>query len=86
MNKDIPPVFIFGTSDDKYGNSSLVFTQALRDNHTDIELHFLQNGGHGYGLRPDNVAARTWPWLAEVWLDKTIKSINKKEKIRNLTK
>jgi len=53
-----------------------VFTQALRDNQTPVELHLLQNGGHGYGMRPGNVAAKTWPSLAEVWLDMTIKSIN----------
>ena len=62
--------FIFGTSDDVHGNSSLVFAQALRDNHTPVELHLLQNGGHGYGMRSGNIAAETWPSLAEVWLDK----------------
>jgi acetyl esterase/lipase len=76
LSKDVPPFFIFGTSDDYFGNSSLVFTQALRDNKTPVELHLLQNGGHGYGLRPGNVAAITWPSLAEVWLNMTIKSIN----------
>ena len=86
LNKDIPPFFIFGTSDDYFGNSSLVFTQALRDNKTPVELHFLQNGGHGYGMRTGNVAAKTWPSLAEVWLDLTIKSIDKKIRTMNFPK
>lgn len=75
MSKDIPPVFIFGTSDDRHGNSSLVFAQALRDNQTSVELHLLSNGGHGYGIRSGNVAATTWPNLAELWLNTTITSI-----------
>ena len=86
MGQEIPPFFIFGTSDDKYGNSSLVFAQALRDNHTPVELHLLQNGGHGYGMRPGNVAANTWPSLAEVWLDMTIKSINNNLRTKNFPK
>lgn len=78
VDKDVPPFFIFGTSDDYYGNSSIVFAQALRDNQTPVELHLLQSGGHGYGLRPGNIAAKTWPSLAEIWLNMTIKSINEK--------
>ena len=77
MSKDIPPFFIFGTADDEYGNSSLVFAQALRDNHTPVELHLLPSGGHGYGLRPGNIAAEAWPSLAETWLDAAAKSLSK---------
>ncbi|UMB60816.1 alpha/beta hydrolase [Lutibacter sp. A80] len=68
LSNNIPPFFIFGTADDPYGNSSLVFTQALRDNGTPIELHLLPKGGHGYGIRPGNIAAETWPNLAKKWL------------------
>ncbi|HDZ04283.1 MAG TPA: hypothetical protein ENH58_04475 [Maribacter sp.] len=86
LSKDVPPFFIFGTSDDSHGNSSLVFSQALRDNQTPIELHLLQDGGHGYGMRPGNIAAKTWPSLAEVWLNMTLKSINKKVWTHNFPK
>ena len=68
-----PPMFIFGTADDKYGNSSLVMAGALRDHHIPVELHMLPNGGHGYGLRKGNPAAEAWPGLAEGWLDKVMK-------------
>ncbi|UMB54372.1 alpha/beta hydrolase [Lutibacter sp. A64] len=68
LSNNIPPFFIFGTADDPYGNSSLVFTQALRDNGTPVELHLLPKGGHGYGIRPGNIAAETWPNLAKKWL------------------
>lgn len=68
LSNNIPPFFIFGTADDPYGNSSLVFTQALRDNGTPVELHLLPKGGHGYGIRLGNIAAETWPNLAKKWL------------------
>lgn len=64
-----PPFFIFGTADDQYGNSSLVMTTALRDHKIPVELHLLPTGGHGYGMRPGNIAAETWPNLARKWLE-----------------
>ena len=67
-----PPMFIFATADDTYGNSALVMTTALRDAKVPVELHFMPKGGHGYGLRPGNIAAETWPGLAEKWLKRMI--------------
>ena len=61
-------MFVFATADDQHSNSSLVITTALRDAKIPVELHLLPKGGHGYGLRPGNVAAETWPKLAEKWL------------------
>jgi len=74
LTKDTPPVFIFQTADDTHGNSSLVMAQALRNNKTPVELHILPKGGHGYGLRPGNPAAETWPALAGKWLDQILKN------------
>jgi acetyl esterase/lipase len=68
MSKDVPPMYIFQTADDQYGNSALVMAGALRDNKTPVELHLLPTGGHGYGLRQGKQAAETWPLLAEKWL------------------
>lgn len=81
FSNETPPFFIFGTTDDKYGNSSLAITTALRDRKIPVELHLLAKGGHGYGLRKGNVAGKTWPSLAEVWLKNTVKSktLNKKK-------
>ena len=73
VDNNTPPMFIFGTADDSHGNSSLVMATALRDNKVPVELHLLPLGGHGYGLRSGNVAAETWPLLAEKWLKKVIK-------------
>jgi acetyl esterase/lipase len=68
LHGDMPPIFIFQTSDDQYGNSALVMAQSLRNAKLSVELHLLTTGGHGYGLRPGNIAAETWPSLAEKWL------------------
>jgi acetyl esterase/lipase len=67
-----PPMFIFATADDQYGNSTLVMATALRDHKVPVELHILPKGGHGYGIRSGNIAAETWPSLAEKWLQKEI--------------
>lgn len=69
LSDQTPPFFIFGTADDKYGNSALVMTAALRNNNSPVELHFWNEGGHGYGMRTGNNAAETWPRLISEWLE-----------------
>lgn len=73
LSKDVPPVFIFQTADDPYGNSALVMAGAMRDAKLPVELHLLASGGHGYGLRPGKIAGETWPVLAEKWLGTVLK-------------
>lgn len=67
-----PPFFLFATADDHYSNSALVMSAALRDKKIPVDIHMLREGGHGYGLRNGNLAAETWPSLAESWLDRTV--------------
>jgi acetyl esterase/lipase len=69
VEKNTPPIFLFATADDSWGNSALVMAGALRDAKVPVELHFLAKGGHGYGLRPGNTAGETWPGMAEIWLN-----------------
>jgi len=76
VNENTPPTFIFQAADDRLGNSSLVYAGALRDANVSVELHLVPTGGHGYGMRPGNEAAETWPGLAENWLDRILKSLN----------
>lgn len=68
-----PPMFLFATSDDPYGNSALVMAGALRDAKATVELHFYAKGGHGYGLRTGNPAGEAWPTLLEKWLKTAVK-------------
>jgi acetyl esterase/lipase len=73
LSKEVPPMFIFQTADDSYGNSSLIMAAALRNAKLPFEFHMLAKGGHGYGLRSGIVAAEVWPLLAEKWLGSVIK-------------
>jgi acetyl esterase/lipase len=73
LTKDVPPMYIFQTADDQYGNSALVMAGALRNAKLPVELHLLPAGGHGYGLRPGSQAGETWPILAEKWLRNILK-------------
>jgi acetyl esterase/lipase len=70
VDSKTPPMFLFETADDPYGNSSLVMAGALRDQKVPVELHFMPTGGHGYGVRPGNPAAELWPGLAGNWFKK----------------
>lgn len=73
ISSETPPVFIFQTADDQYGNSAIVMAQSLRYAKIPVELHLMPAGGHGYGLRPGNYAAETWTGLAEKWIKSVIK-------------
>lgn len=68
LTKDVPPIYIFQTADDQYGNSALVMAGAMRFAKLPVELHLMPTGGHGYGLRQGKPAAEAWPVLAEAWL------------------
>ncbi len=69
-----PPMFIFATTDDPYSNKgSLVLSNVLMEAKRPVELHVMSSGGHGYGLRKGNIAAETWPNLAEKWLKNIIR-------------
>ena len=72
LTKETPPIFIFQTADDSYGNSALVMATALRDAKLPVELHILPSGEHGYGLRPAGIASTAWPELAENWMDRIL--------------
>jgi acetyl esterase/lipase len=71
--KGTPPMFVFCTADDRIANyGALHLTEELLRSAIPVELHILPAGGHGYGLRPDHVAGRTWPMLAEKWIYKYV--------------
>lgn len=68
VNSQTPPLFVFGTQDDKAysGPSCITIVDAMQRAGAPIELHYLPKGGHGYGLRRG--AGKVWPGLAETWL------------------
>ena len=69
FSEKLLPLFIAGANDDmEYAESTLVLSAALKDIDSPFELHFFAQGGHGFGLRPENKAGRIWPGLAENWM------------------
>ncbi|MCH6255381.1 alpha/beta hydrolase [Puniceicoccaceae bacterium K14] len=72
VNRETPPMFIFVAADDMHANSSLVMSSSLRESNVPFELHILPHGGHGYGMRPGNRSAETWPNLWKTWMETTI--------------
>ncbi|WP_197135663.1 alpha/beta hydrolase [Crateriforma conspicua] len=69
VNNETPPMFFVHAADDHASclNSSALFT-ALQLAGVPAELHILESGGHGYGLRRKEQPVTHWPDLAEAWL------------------
>jgi len=74
VRSNTPPVFIFCAADDGGVNpeNSIRFYQAARAAGVSAELHIFEKGGHGFGLRPERRAGRTWPGLCESWLQELL--------------
>lgn len=67
-----PPMFLFVAGDDKFAHSSLVMSSALTQAKVPYELHIVPQGGHGFGMRPGNLAAETWPSLCAQWMKRAV--------------
>lgn len=65
VSEDMSPVCLVHATDDtgvKVENS-LVFFEALREKHVPVELYLIDQGGHGFGLRPGRATNR---WFKSV--------------------
>lgn len=67
-DEQTPPLFVYGTLDDKpySGPSCIALAHLMQQADASIELHYLPTGGHGYGMRRGR--GLEWPALAENWL------------------
>lgn len=67
--KDAPPMFALSATDDRLtGNSSLLQYQAWRDAGVPTELHVYDKGGHGFGMRKQNLPVDSWIERLGDWL------------------
>lgn len=69
--KDAPPIFICAASDDQLGlakHSTALYNQWL-DAGKSAELHMYLKGGHGFGMRKQNLPTDTWIDRFGDWLD-----------------
>ncbi len=64
---DTPPSFLVHAANDSAENSLYLYL-ALRKAKVPVELHLYGSGGHGFGMRPIDKPAATWPKRCEEWL------------------
>jgi len=65
-----PPTFLVHSMEDQTVpvQNALLFFQALHAAKVPVELHLFARGGHGFGMRPEEVPGDEWPPLCEAWL------------------
>jgi acetyl esterase/lipase len=67
-----PPTFLVHASDDRAVpvKNSLLFYEACIAHGVPVEMHIYEAGGHGFGMRPGDLAANHWHEQLEPWLKK----------------
>lgn len=64
-----PPMFLTMAFDDRVGPENILrMGIALKRQEIPAEVHLYPTGGHGYGLRPSEHQATTWPERCEAWM------------------
>ncbi|MCG2840119.1 alpha/beta hydrolase [Sandaracinobacter sp. RS1-74] len=69
---DTPPLFLFHSVDDTtvpVENSQMMF-EAMRSAKRPVEMHLVQEGGHGYGTGFQGTPSAMWPELFHAWLSR----------------
>ncbi|MCU0880741.1 MAG: alpha/beta hydrolase [Pirellulaceae bacterium] len=67
--KDTPPLFFAHAGDDRVkAENSIALYAGLKAAGVPGELHIYSAGGHGFGLRPSDFPASSWPQRCEAWL------------------
>lgn len=69
VTEDTPQTFFAHASDDGISSeNSIAMYLALKKAKIPAEMHIFASGGHGFGLRPSEHPASTWPARCEQWL------------------
>ena len=80
VTKDVPPTFIWHTSEDQAvpTHNSIYFTLALQENHIPVEYHLFQKGLHGLALATEETSVpgkgpiqkecAVWTDLFDTWV------------------
>ncbi len=69
VNQDTPPMFLTMAFDDRVGPENILrMGIALKRSEVPAEVHLYPTGGHGYGLRPSEHEATTWPDRCAAWM------------------
>ena len=71
MPNDAPPMFLAAATDDQLGlapHSVDLYNKWVAAKHS-AELHLYANGGHGFGMRTQNIPTDTWIDRFADWLN-----------------
>ncbi len=69
VTTETPQTFFAHASDDGISSeNSIAMYLALKKAKVPSELHIYASGGHGFGLRPSEHPASTWPQRCEQWM------------------
>jgi acetyl esterase/lipase len=70
VSAEVPPTFLLQNEDDDVDDveDALSYFVALKRAGVPAELHVYPKGGHAFGLRRQDIAAKAWPEMAEQWL------------------
>lgn len=70
VTPETPPTFLVLADDDKTvpPKNSIEFYTALKENNVPAEMHIFSQGGHGFGIRKNNLPEDEWPDLFYNWL------------------
>ena len=68
---DAPPMFIVAATDDQLGLApdSILLYEKWTAAHKSVELHMFAKGGHGFGMRKQNLPTDHWIDRFAEWLD-----------------
>lgn len=71
VTKNTPPAFLVHAKNDKTVpiKNSEMFYDALQKENIPAEFHIYEEGGHGFGLRNNNVDSSNWPNELREWLE-----------------
>lgn len=70
VTENTPPTFFVLADDDKgvIPENSISFYRALKENNVPAELHIFAKGGHGFGMKAQDLPVAKWPDLFVDWL------------------
>jgi len=73
VTSETPPAFLILADDDKsvVPRNSIEFYSDVKAYNVPAEMHIFQKGGHGFGMRGNNIPADNWPNLFMDWLKTT---------------
>ena len=70
VTPETPPTFFVLADDDTAvpPRNTVEFYLAMKKNKVPAELHIFRDGGHGFGIRKNNLPVDQWPELFYTWL------------------